>query len=265
MKLQLSSSNRLIVAMLGIAVLAVAFWMLLLAPKRDEASKLDKQVAKLEASLAQHQAEVDAALEARKGFPEDYQQLVVLGKAVPSDDDTASLLVQLNRISDRAGVRFQYFALSAEGGGGETPAPPPPAATTEESDGTGEAASLVSPTEVAASTLPLGASIGPAGLAVMPYTLKFTGDFFTLANFIKGLDSLVKSENEKLAVDGRLITVNGFSLAPDPGRSFPALEATFSITTFLTPPEQSVTAGATPTSPAPTEATPASTTTGGTP
>ena len=51
MKLQMSSSNRLIVAMLGIAVLAVAFWMLLLAPKRDEAGKLEKQVAELEASL----------------------------------------------------------------------------------------------------------------------------------------------------------------------------------------------------------------------
>jgi Tfp pilus assembly protein PilO len=263
MKLQLSSSNRLILAMLGIAVLAVAFWMLLLAPKRDEANKLEKQVAKLEASLAQHQAEVDAALEARKGFPGDYQQLVVLGKAVPSDDDTASLLVQLTRISERAGVRFQTFALDSEGGGGEAPAPVP--ATTEEGGGTGETASLVSPTEVAASTLPLGASIGPAGLAVMPYTLTFTGDFFTLANFIKGLDSLVKTENEKLAVDGRLITVNGFSLAPDPEATFPALEATFSITTFLTPPEEGETAGATPTSPAPAEATPASTTTGGTP
>jgi Tfp pilus assembly protein PilO len=259
--MKLSSSNRLIVAMLGIAVLAVAFWMLLLAPKRDEASKLEKQVVKLEASLAEHQAAVDAALAARKGFPEEYQQLVVLGKAVPSDDDTASLLVQLNHISDRAGVRFQTFALNAAGGE-ETPAPAP--ASTEEG-GSGEAASLVSPTEVAASTMPLGASIGPAGLAVMPYTLTFTGDFFTLANFIKGLDSLVKTENEKLAVDGRLITVNGFSLAPDPESEFPALEATFSITTFLTPPEEGVTAGATPTSPVPAEATPASTTTGGAP
>jgi Tfp pilus assembly protein PilO len=261
MKLQLSSSNRLIVAMLGIAVLAVAFWMLLLAPKRDEAGKLEKQVATLEASLAGHQAEVDAALDARKGFPEYYQQLVVLGKAVPGDDDTASLLVQLNQIADRAGVRFQTFALNAEGG--EAPAPPAPATTEEE--GSGEAASLVSPTEVAASTMPLGAAIGPAGLAVMPYTLTFTGDFFTLANFIKGLDSLVKSKNETLAVDGRLITVNGFSLKPDPDQEFPALEATFSITTFLTPPEEGVTAGATPTSPVPVEATPASTTTGGTP
>jgi Tfp pilus assembly protein PilO len=261
MKIEMTSQNRLIVAMLGIAVLAVAFWMLLLAPKRDEASKLEKRVTTLEASLAQHQTEVDAALEAREQFPEEYQQLVVLGKAVPGDDDTASLLVQLNQIADRAGVRFQTIDLSSSGGG---EAPAPPAAPAEEG-GTGEAASLVSPTEVAASTMPLGVTIGPAGLAVMPYTLTLTGNFSTLANFIKGLVSLVKTENEKLAVDGRLITINGFTFGPDPDAEFPALEATFSITTFLTPPEEGVTAGATPTTPAPVESTPASTTTGGTP
>ena len=72
--------------------------------------------------------------------------------------------------------------------------------------------------------MPLGATVGPAGLAVMPYTLTFTGNFFHVADFIKGLDSLVKTQNEKVAVDGRLLTVNGFSLAggaeggiPDPG------------------------------------------------
>ena len=61
----------------------------------------------------------------------------------------------------------------------------------------------------------------------MPYTLTFDGDFFQVADFIKGLDSLVKTENEKVAVDGRLLTVNGFSLAADADEaSFPALEAT---------------------------------------
>ena len=75
--------------------------MLALSPKRDEAAKLAPRSKKLEASLAQHQAEVEVAEEARKEFPVDYQQLVVLGKAVPGDDETASLLVQLNRIAEK--------------------------------------------------------------------------------------------------------------------------------------------------------------------
>ncbi len=264
-------TNRVIVVALAVAALAVAFWMLLLGPKRDEASKLGAQVEETKELLAQHRAEATQAVEARQGFPVDYQQLVVLGKAVPGDDDTASLLVQLNRIADKAGVTFRNLTLEAAEGAEVAPAPVAPAPEAPSPEGSasessaGTPASLVSPTEVAASTLPLGAAIGPAGLAVMPYTLTFDGDFFQIADFIKGLDSLVKTQNARVSVDGRLITINGFSLAPDPSTGFPALEATFSVTTYLTPPAQGVTAGATPESPAPATATPASTTTGGTP
>jgi Tfp pilus assembly protein PilO len=269
MKLQVKSTNSVIVAALAVAVLAIAFWMLLLGPKRDEASKLGAQVKEAKASLTQHRAEVAQALEARKQFPVNYQQLVVLGKAVPGDDDTASLLVQLNHISERAGVSFQTLTLEAAEGEVPAPAAPAPEAPSTEgaaSEGSaGSPASLTSPTEVAASTLPLGAAIGPAGLGVMPYTLTFTGDFFHIADFIKGLDSLVKTRNERVSVDGRLLTINGFSLAPAAEGGFPSLEATFSVTTYLTPPEEEVTAGATPAAPAPATATPAATTTGGTP
>ena len=262
MKLELNSSNRLILALLVVAALAVAFWILLLGPKRDESSKLETEVTTLEASLAESRTVVSTALEARKDFSDAYHQLVVLGKAVPDDDDTASLLVQLNKIAKRSKIRFQLIELSQDGGGeGETEVP---AVAPAEGPGS-TTAGVVSPTEVAASTLPLGATIGPAGLGVMPYALEFTGNFFTLADFIKGLDTLVKTENEKLAVSGRLITVNGFSLEPDKEKPFPARVATFSITTFLVPPEQGITAGASPTAPAPVEATPTATTVGGTP
>jgi Tfp pilus assembly protein PilO len=255
MKLQGKSANLVIGAMLVCAAIAVAFWVLALSPKRDEASKLSAQVKQLESSLAQHRAEAAAAEEARKSFPVDYQRLVVMGKAVPGGDETASLLVQLNRIADAAGVRFQTLTLESSGSKGE-------AASAAPSPG-GEP---VSATEAAASLLPLGASIGPAGLAVMPYALTFEGSFFTIADFIKGLDSLVKTTNEKVAVDGRLITVDGFSLSESPEAKFPALQGAFSVTTYLTPPSQGVTAGASPSGPeAASTATPVSTTTGGAP
>jgi Tfp pilus assembly protein PilO len=263
MKLNMKSTNGLIVAMLAIVVLAGAFWVLALSPKREEASKLGAQVEEAKASLAKHRAEAAQAVEARKGFPVAYQQLVVLGKAVPGDDETASLLVQLNQIADRAGVTFGDFKLNPGSGGAAAPAAPAPAAP-EGGAGT-PASNPVSPTEAAASLLPLGATIGPAGLGVMPYTLTFSGNFFHIADFIKGLDSLVKTENSRVSVDGRLITIDGFSLAPDPVGGFPALQATFEVTTYLTPPSQGVTAGATPAAPAPGAATPASTTTGGRP
>lgn len=99
----------------------------------------------------------------------------------------------------------------------------------------------------------------------MPYTLTFTGSFFHVADFIHGLDSLVETKNEEVEVTGRLITINDFSLAEDGGKGFPYLEASFTVTTFLVPPEQGVTAGASPTSPEPTTSTQVATTTGGTP
>jgi Tfp pilus assembly protein PilO len=255
------STNRLIVAMVAVAAVAGAFWMLVLSPKRKEASELSDQVSQTREALGQHQSEAAQAEEAKRQFPHNYEQLVVLGKAVPGDDDVPSLLVQLNLIATASDVRFQTFTLKSASGGESAP---PPAAPAPGESGSGTPASTpISPTEVAASTLPLGAAIGPAGLAVMPYELTFTGDFFHIADFIKGLDALVKSENEKVDVHGRLITINGFSLSPSQG-GFPELEASFSVTTYLTPPSQGTTAGATPESPVPA-ATPAATTTGGTP
>lgn len=231
MKLQLSSSNRTIVAVAVLAVLAIAFWMLVISPKREEASKLDVQAQQLKTSLAQHEAEVAEGEAAKEEFSTAYQHLVVVGKAVPGGDETASLLVQMSHISDRAKGKFLNIKLSSSGGGEEA-AP---------ASGSGEAPA--SPTEVAASLLPLGATVGPAGLAVMPYEVTFDGNFFKIANFIKGIDSLVDTKKSQVMVDGRLVTINGFALAPAPGKGFPDLQASFALTTYVTPPGEDAAAG----------------------
>jgi len=253
MKLQGSSANRTLVAMLVVAALAIAFWVLLLGPKREEASKLSAQADEVRASLALHQAEVAEAEEAKREFPVAYRRLVVLGKAVPGDDDVASLLVQVKGLSDRAKGRFRDIALASEGGGGEAP---PPAT---ESSGT-----PVSATEATASLLPLGATIGPAGLGVMPYSISFDGNFFQIADFIHGLDSLVKTKHGTVTVKGRLVTVDSFSLAADPNGGFPALQASFEVTTYLTPPGEGLSAGGDAGALGAPSATPAATTLGGT-
>jgi len=250
----MKGNSRLIFAVLGVIVLAGAFWMLLLSPKREESSRLGEKVETLQATLAQHEAEVQNALAAKREFARNYGQLVVLGKAVPADSETASLLVQIQKISERAGVRFEEISLDAEVG--ETGAATPPAVE--------PGAEPVSPTEVAASTMPLGAGIGPAGLGVMPYTLNFTGNFFQISRFIHGLDEMVKTTNSRVRVDGRLITVNSFSLSPT-GEGDAELKAAFSVTTYITPPEQGLTAGATLAGPETATATPASATIEGTP
>jgi Tfp pilus assembly protein PilO len=261
-----SSVNRVIVAMLAVVALGVAFWVLLLGPKRQEATKLQGTATSLRESLAVDRRQVDEALSARKSFAADYSQLVVLGKAVPTEDETASLLVQINQIAETAGVRFQEITLSSSSSEAAAPVPPP---ESEAGAGAGAApgssTTVAAPTEAATATMPLGATVGPAGLAVMPYSLKFSGDFAHVADFIHGLDKLVDTTNSNVAVDGRLITVGGFSLGPLQGHTFPQLEASFAVTTYLTPAAQGATGGATPAAPATTTAVPAAAVTGGTP
>jgi len=98
----------------------------------------------------------------------------------------------------------------------------------------------------------------------MPYELQFSGTFFQIANFLAGLDRLVKTENQNVAVDGRLITVDGFSFSQNTATGFPALQADLYVTTYVTPAGQGLTGGASPAAPAPigtADATTTSTTT----
>jgi hypothetical protein len=125
-------------------------------------------------------------------------------------------------------------------------------------------ATPAAPTESAAASLPLGASVGPAGLPVMPYDLSFSGGFFEIADFLKELDAMVHARGIHVGVRGRLLTVDSFSLTAnetsttDQAPTTGTLSATFSITTYLTPPDQGITGGATQGGPAPATPTPVS-------
>lgn len=255
----MSASNRMITSILAVAALAIAFWMLLLGPKREEASKLSTEEGQLRVALSETQAKLATAEEAKRDFPQDYRQLVALGQAVPSGDETSSLLVELNHIANTSNVKFEGFVLSGTGESTEATAPAAPTPSpTESPTNAVPASATTTPTEVAASVMPLGATIGPAGLAVMPYSLTFTGGFFEVADFIKGLDSLVDTGKSRLTVDGRLVTLDGFALNLAEAGGETLLNASFAVTTYVTPPNQGVTAGATPTEPAPSVATPTS-------
>jgi Tfp pilus assembly protein PilO len=258
--------EQLVLAGLAVVGIAVGFWLLILGPKRDDASKAADQVDQLESSLSDAQQQVAAGEKARRSFGVDYRRLVVLGKAVPADDEQASLLVQLENQASRSGVEFQSIDLSADSN--STTIPPPTTSTTDStstSSASGDSSSTDSSsssttttatpapaTEAAASMLPIGASVGPAGLPVMAYDLTFTGEFFQIADFMRRVDSMVDMRDGTVDVHGRLLTVNGFTLEPsDQSQSLtnPVLTAHLNVTTYLTPPDQGVTGGATPAGP----------------
>jgi hypothetical protein len=261
-----NSTRTVLIALPAVALLA-AFWFLVISPKREEASSLGDDITMLEAEVSELEQTIAAGEEARRGFPDDYQKVVVLGKAVPEDDDQATLFAQLSRISRRAKVDFRTLELVDEGDSAAVEATPAPAEPTTPPAGesaTPEAQPAETPvapapaTEAGAATLPIGATVGPAGLPVMPYSLGFEGDFFRLANFMKGLDRTVRaSRHGEVSVDGRLMTVDGFSLTENPRVGFPFLLASVALTTYITPAEQGLTGGATPAGPAPATGSPA--------
>jgi Tfp pilus assembly protein PilO len=262
-----------ILLVLGVVGVIVAFWIIVIGPKRQDAASLKEDVDQLHSQLEEAQQTVAAGEQAHHDFSVNYRRLVLLGKAVPADGDQASFLVQLQRLADRAGVRFQSIDLSESSGSSSTssppsssssPVPPEQPATGTAGDTNPISAPPAPATEAAAAILPIGASVGPAGLPVMPYDVKFTGGFFGIADFLQSLDDMVHTRDGEVEVNGRLLTVDGFSLTPEQSvgaqttTAVPELTADLSVTTYLTPTDQGLTAGATPGGPAAATAAPAS-------
>lgn len=265
----MKGSEKAIFGGVGLLVLALAFYMLILSPKRAEVKELDDELTSLESSISQQEQLIAFGQEARKQFPKDYANLVVLGKAVPDQSDTASLMVQLNSIAGSSGTDFRGIALNT-GGSGDTgtaatattttaPATPTGTAATDSASASGTAATATATpapapaTEAAAANLPIGAVVGTAGLPTLPYDLTFTGGFFGIADYIKGVDDLVRisDKNGNVEVNGRLMTIDGFSLKGGSPGSDPILDANFMLTSYVTPSTQGLTAGASPTGPSP--------------
>jgi hypothetical protein len=252
------TTERLVTIVAGVVAVIAAFWFLALSPKLKQESDLQGQVTTLRASAEQAEQDATAGLQQRHSYHKSYATLVRLGKAVPADSDTPSLLTQVDGISNRAGTQLDGVTLSGDPSGA-TATTPPPATTTDPT---------AAATEATAALLPLGASVGPAGLSVMPYDVDFSGDYFQTAKLFGGLDGLVHLHKPKHSADtaefsdprpsGRLITINSFSLSTETSDATPttALQGTLSMTTYLAPADQGLTGGATTTSPVPDGVTP---------
>jgi len=229
----MTQSTKTAFAVVGIVVLAGAFWLLLLSPKRDKAGELSEQVAAAKASLTAERERADAGAVAKKKFPRDYQQLILLGKAVPAEAETASLMVQLNALGRATSTPF--LTMSNEVG-------------TEESESTTETGAPAETT--VADEPPLGSKVGPAGFRAMPMKLTYAGGYFALVGLMNHLDTLVTTAHGRVVANGRLLTIDSFSLTPeDSFPDFNRVAGHLNVTSYTTPPEQGLTAGASPTGP----------------
>jgi hypothetical protein len=124
-----------------------AYWFLLLAPKREEASKATTDLAAEQQRLAQARDRAAMANGDKTDFAADYGEIVRLGKAIPAKVDMPSLLVQLDRAAEGTGITFTKISQ----GDREAVAPAAPAATTPPADGTTPAAPAAPGTTPAAA------------------------------------------------------------------------------------------------------------------
>lgn len=181
-----------LVALAGIAIL-VALWMLAISPKREERAKVRDNLAAQELRLQTAQTKLASYEAAKKDFPKQLAELRKLDKAVPARGAIASLLRQLQRRANVRNSQLQLVALKASGGSA-------PVAGTQPS-------TPVTP----------GATVGPDGLAVLPFTFRFTGDYFDLRDILTTVRRSVRVKKGHVKVDGRLLTIDGLTFSrPDP-------------------------------------------------
>jgi hypothetical protein len=233
--------RRIVKILLPILVLG-AYWFLLLSPKREEAGKAGEQLAQQQERRDSAEARASRLGSAKQGFAADYVEFVRLGKAVPNALDLPGLIIQLEQAARGTGIRFSRVA-SPEGAGATTAAPAAsgakpaagggapasssPGKTTEKAD---EAAN---PTAGGGSPGASG-SAGAAGVQTAPLELEFGGGFFELADFFSRLEGFVATRGSRLAVKGRLVTIDAVKLSSDE-ESFPALKAEVKATVYLSP------------------------------
>jgi Tfp pilus assembly protein PilO len=101
--------RKILIAIVPIMVL-VAYWFLLLAPKREEASTASTELTAQQERLDAAKAAAASAKSAKDDFSADYTQIVRLGKAIPAQVDMPSVLVQLDAAAAGTGIHFTKVA-----------------------------------------------------------------------------------------------------------------------------------------------------------
>jgi len=249
-----TARDRMVLVVVAVLGAIAASWLLVISPKRDQASQLQSQIETAQSSLNSARAELTQGEAARATFKKSYASLVRLGEAVPTDDDVPSLIYEIQSAASGARVDFRGLTLNpaASGPVTTTPAPSTPSSPSTSATGSSAAGSTPSPSGAAApaATLPPGAGVGPSGFPIEPFTFTFQGNFFHLSNFFGRLEHFVVASNRRLSVSGRLLSLDAINLAPGPA-GFPQIVASVSATTYLLPSAEGLTAGATAAGPAP--------------
>jgi type II secretory pathway pseudopilin PulG len=231
----MTARDRTVLIVVGVLAAVVAAWLLVVSPVRSHASQLGSQISTEQSQLDSARQQIAAGQAARSSFAANYTTMAKLGEAVPADDDVGALIVQVQAAA--TATRIDFGGLTLTPGSGSA-SPPPASASAGQS---------------ATASLPPGATVGPAGFPIEPFTFTFSGSFFHLSDFFGRLERFVRATNQRISVSGRLMTLNAISLGAG-AHGFPQITATVSATTYILPSTQGLQAGATAAGPAAAQA-----------
>jgi hypothetical protein len=221
-----SRTLRILIAAVAAVAAVAGYWKLALAPKRQQAAQLEQQLSTAQSQLATAQTTLAGYQRAKDAYRGNYATVVRLGKAVPADDDTRSLLVQLGAAAKRSGVDFTNIDVSSSGSS---------AATSTTGSTTGAA-------------LPPGA-VSAGDFSVLPFSFAFDGHFAGLSSFFGRLERFVTADQKQVAIAGRLLRVSSIDIEPgDTG--WPSITAKIGATAYIVPAAQPLAAGGSSASPA---------------
>ncbi len=240
----MTGRDRMVVIGVVVLVALAGAWLLVVSPKRQQASKLAAQVAEAKSQLTSAETKRSEAQAAQAKYASAYSSVISLGKAVPPTDEVPSLIYQLSLASDRKSVDFSSIVASSTGTGG-----------------TGGASSTSSstPTTSGASSGASSGAAAPTAFTQMPFTFVFNGTFFNLEHLFQQLnDFTVRNASGILDVSGRLLTIQSIKLGPltssssqtSASRGPQLLTGTITASAYVLPASQGLTSGATPSSPA---------------
>ena len=214
----MSRTYRILIVAVVAAGAVFGYWKFDMAPKRAEAAELEQQALAAQAQLAQTQQTIATYKGAKKQYTANYSTVVRLGKAVPADDDTRSLVVQLDTAAKRSGIDFDNIDITAAGAA------------------TSNSASTPGTTALAPGAINVGS------FAAMPFNFTFTGQFSTLSNFLSRLERFVDVQGDRISVNGRLLRVDALSLQPAEN-GWPGLQVDIAASSYIVPEGESLTAG----------------------
>ena len=266
----MTNRDRMLIGALACLVAVAGFWFLALKPKRADAAAATARVAEAQTKLTAANQALASATTARASFRTDYATAARLGKAVPDDDDAASLVFQLESAARKAHIDFRSLTVGGATAAA-TPAPAPAPSGTSSSSSSSKTSSSTSTTPsttgttgaaaatpTGTSTLPPGVVAGENGMNKLPFTFVFDGDYFSLSKLLDLVRSFTTTNGDTVTVRGRLMTIESVNLQ-ESRNGFPQVKATVNATAYLAAQPISLPGGAT--APSPTGGTTPSTTT----